>query len=141
VKTPQNKVTFMKKCQLDSLPRGCGNTALPIPMSTLSSSVDLLLAKDRSLTVTLRDSVKFVILLHKVWKMHPYHQDYLGFYTVDSHLLSPSVHGLLGNRTTGKQFLMSHTLQLKQVEHSNSKLFELEILFLVVFFSITWELK
>ncbi|CAL8338278.1 unnamed protein product [Lota lota] len=59
-------------------------------------SVDLLLTKGRSLTVTLRDSVKFVILLHKVWKMHPYHQDYLGFYTLDSHLLSPSVHGLLG---------------------------------------------
>uniref|UniRef100_A0A8C7ZFC1 Inter-alpha-trypsin inhibitor heavy chain H3 n=1 Tax=Oryzias sinensis TaxID=183150 RepID=A0A8C7ZFC1_9TELE len=52
--------------------------------------------KDRSLTVTLKDSVKFVILLHKVWKNHPYHRDYLGFYTLDSHLLSPAVHGLLG---------------------------------------------
>ncbi|MBO6032273.1 MAG: hypothetical protein J6Q22_12600, partial [Prevotella sp.] len=59
-------------------------------------NVDLLLTKDRSLTVTLRDSVKFVILLHKVWEKHPYHRDYLGFYTLDSHLLSPSVHGLLG---------------------------------------------
>ncbi|XP_061591624.1 inter-alpha-trypsin inhibitor heavy chain H3a [Cololabis saira] len=58
--------------------------------------VDLLVTKDRSLTVTLKDSVKFVILLHKVWAKHPYHQDYLGFYTLDSHLLSPSVHGLLG---------------------------------------------
>uniref|UniRef100_A0A8C5FA14 Inter-alpha-trypsin inhibitor heavy chain H3 n=1 Tax=Gadus morhua TaxID=8049 RepID=A0A8C5FA14_GADMO len=36
--------------------------------------------------VTLRDSVKF---------------DYLGFYTLDSHLLSPSVHGLLGNEQQG----------------------------------------
>ena len=61
-----------------------------------SCSVDLLVTKDRSLTVTLRDSVKFVILLHKVWAKHPYHRDYLGFYTLDSHLLSPSVHGLLG---------------------------------------------
>lgn len=102
----------MTKSQLDHLSSGCDNTVLPIPLSTLSSSVDLLLAKDRSLTVTLRDSVKFVILLHKVWKMHPYHQDYLGFYTVDSHLLSPFVHGLLGNRTTGKRLLMSQTLQL-----------------------------
>ncbi|XP_068576730.1 inter-alpha-trypsin inhibitor heavy chain H3a isoform X3 [Cebidichthys violaceus] len=59
-------------------------------------NVDLLLTKDRSLTVTLKDSVKFVILLHKVWAKHPYHRDYLGFYTLDSHLLSPSVHGLLG---------------------------------------------
>uniref|UniRef100_A0A8C5AJM6 Inter-alpha-trypsin inhibitor heavy chain H3 n=1 Tax=Gadus morhua TaxID=8049 RepID=A0A8C5AJM6_GADMO len=31
----------------------------------------------------------------------PYHQDYLGFYTLDSHLLSPSVHGLLGNEQQG----------------------------------------
>uniref|UniRef100_A0A8C5BWZ8 Inter-alpha-trypsin inhibitor heavy chain H3 n=1 Tax=Gadus morhua TaxID=8049 RepID=A0A8C5BWZ8_GADMO len=54
--------------------------------------------------VTLRDSVKFVILLHKVWKMHPYHQDYLGFYTLDSHLLSPSVHGLLGQFYHGIEF-------------------------------------
>eukprot|EP00064_Thunnus_orientalis_P016095 superscaffoldBa00003115_g16158 len=64
--------------------------------SLKGANVDLLVTKDRSLTITLRDSVKFVILLHKVWKKHPYHRDYLGFYTVDSHLLSPSVHGLLG---------------------------------------------
>uniref|UniRef100_A0A8C5CS25 Inter-alpha-trypsin inhibitor heavy chain H3 n=1 Tax=Gadus morhua TaxID=8049 RepID=A0A8C5CS25_GADMO len=54
--------------------------------------------------VKLLDSVKFVILLHKVWKMHPYHQDYLGFYTLDSHLLSPSVHGLLGQFYHGIEF-------------------------------------
>lgn len=58
--------------------------------------MDLQVTKDRSLTVTLRGSVRFVVLLHKVWKGHPYHQDYLGFYTLDSHLLSQSVHGLLG---------------------------------------------
>ncbi len=28
--------------------------------------------------------------------MNPYHQDYLGFYTLDSHLFSSNVHGLLG---------------------------------------------
>ncbi|XP_028261033.1 inter-alpha-trypsin inhibitor heavy chain H3a isoform X2 [Parambassis ranga] len=67
-------------------------------------NVDLLLTKDRSLTVTLKDSVKFVILLHKVWKKHPYHRDYLGFYTLDSHLLSPVVHGLLGQFYHGIAF-------------------------------------
>uniref|UniRef100_A0A8P4KTH3 Inter-alpha-trypsin inhibitor heavy chain H3 n=1 Tax=Dicentrarchus labrax TaxID=13489 RepID=A0A8P4KTH3_DICLA len=56
------------------------------------------------LTVTLKDSVKFVILLHKVWKKHPYHRDYLGFYTLDSHLLSPSVHGLLGQFYHGIEY-------------------------------------
>uniref|UniRef100_A0A665UN55 Inter-alpha-trypsin inhibitor heavy chain H3 n=1 Tax=Echeneis naucrates TaxID=173247 RepID=A0A665UN55_ECHNA len=67
-----------------------------VSTSLKAPNVDLVVSKDRSLTVTLKDSVKFVILLHKVWKKHPYHQDYLGFYTLDTHLLSPSVHGLLG---------------------------------------------
>ncbi|XP_061780032.1 inter-alpha-trypsin inhibitor heavy chain H3-like isoform X2 [Nerophis lumbriciformis] len=67
-------------------------------------NVDLLLTKDRSLTITLKDSVKFVILLHKVWKKHPYHRDYLGFYTLDTHLLSPSVHGLLGQFYRGIEY-------------------------------------
>ncbi|RVE72896.1 hypothetical protein OJAV_G00044670 [Oryzias javanicus] len=67
-------------------------------------SLNLEVTKDRSLTVTLKDSVKFVILLHKVWKDHPYHRDYLGFYTLDSHLLSPAVHGLLGQFYHGIQY-------------------------------------
>ncbi|XP_071351221.1 inter-alpha-trypsin inhibitor heavy chain H3-like [Trachinotus anak] len=67
-------------------------------------NVDLLVNKDSSLMVTLKDSVKFVILLHKVWAKHPYHRDYLGFYTLDSHLLSPSVHGLLGQFYHGIEY-------------------------------------
>ncbi|XP_078023563.1 inter-alpha-trypsin inhibitor heavy chain H3-like [Epinephelus lanceolatus] len=70
-------------------------------------NMDLLLTKDRSLMVTLKDSVKFVVLLHKVWKKHPYHRDYLGFYTLDSHLLSPSVHGLLGQFYHGIEYEVS----------------------------------
>lgn len=70
-------------------------------------NVDLLVTKDRSLLVTLKDSVKFVIVLHKVWEKHPYHRDYLGFYTLDSHLLSPSVHGLLGQFYPGIEFEVS----------------------------------
>ena len=83
------------------LPSHSDSTIHSISTFSPNPSVDLLLTKDRSVKVTLRDSVKFVILLHKVWKMHPYHQDYLGFYTLDSHLLSPSVHGLLGNEQQG----------------------------------------
>ncbi|XP_014864919.1 PREDICTED: inter-alpha-trypsin inhibitor heavy chain H3-like isoform X1 [Poecilia mexicana] len=67
-------------------------------------NVDVVVTKDSSLTVTLKDSVKFVILLHKVWKKHPYHRDYLGFYTLDTHLLSPSVHGLLGQFYHGIEY-------------------------------------
>ncbi|CAN9512531.1 unnamed protein product [Ophioblennius macclurei] len=67
-------------------------------------NMDVLVTKDGRLTVTLKDSVKFVILLHKVWAKHPYHRDYLGFYTLDSHLLSPSVHGMLGQFYRGIEF-------------------------------------
>ncbi|KAM6979733.1 inter-alpha-trypsin inhibitor heavy chain H3a [Aplochiton taeniatus] len=67
-------------------------------------TMDLHVTKGRSLTVSLRDSVKFVVLLHKVWKGHPYHRDYLGFYTLDSHLLSSRVHGLLGQFYHGVEF-------------------------------------
>ncbi|XP_037304005.2 inter-alpha-trypsin inhibitor heavy chain H3-like [Pungitius pungitius] len=75
--------------------------------SVKGPKMDLFLTKDRSLTVSLKDSVKFVILLHKVWAKHPYHQDYLGFYTLDSHLLSPSVHGLLGQFYHGIEYEVS----------------------------------
>ncbi|KAK5872908.1 hypothetical protein PBY51_013566 [Eleginops maclovinus] len=79
--------------------------------SVKGTNVDLLLTKDRSLTVTLKDSVKFVILLHKVWAKHPYHRDYLGFYTLDSHLLSPLVHGLLGQFYHGIEYEVSELRQ------------------------------
>ncbi|XP_029286475.1 inter-alpha-trypsin inhibitor heavy chain H3-like [Cottoperca gobio] len=75
--------------------------------SVKGPNVDLLLTKDRSLTVTLKDSVKFVVLLHKVWAKHPYHRDYLGFYTLDTHLLSPFVHGLLGQFYHGIDYEVS----------------------------------
>lgn len=42
------------------------------------------------------DGARFVVVLHKVWKKHPLHQDFLGFYTLDSHRLSNQTHGLLG---------------------------------------------
>uniref|UniRef100_A0A4W4E7Y3 Inter-alpha-trypsin inhibitor heavy chain C-terminal domain-containing protein n=1 Tax=Electrophorus electricus TaxID=8005 RepID=A0A4W4E7Y3_ELEEL len=67
----------------------------------------LQVTKDRSLTVSLRNSVKFVIILHKVWKKHPYHQDYLGFYSLDSHSFSQSVHGLLGQFYNGVEIMVS----------------------------------
>ncbi|XP_074470749.1 inter-alpha-trypsin inhibitor heavy chain H3-like isoform X1 [Sebastes fasciatus] len=75
--------------------------------SVKGPNVDLLLTKDQSLTVSLKDSVKFVVLLHKVWAKNPYHRDYLGFYTLDSHLLSPSVHGLLGQFYHGIEYEVS----------------------------------
>uniref|UniRef100_A0A3Q0S504 Inter-alpha-trypsin inhibitor heavy chain H3 n=1 Tax=Amphilophus citrinellus TaxID=61819 RepID=A0A3Q0S504_AMPCI len=61
--------------------------------------------KDTDLTVMLRHSVKFMIIRHtKVWKRRHDHQDYLGFYTLDSQHLSASVHGLLGHFYHGVAF-------------------------------------
>uniref|UniRef100_A0A671VD09 Inter-alpha-trypsin inhibitor heavy chain H3 n=1 Tax=Sparus aurata TaxID=8175 RepID=A0A671VD09_SPAAU len=67
--------------------------------------MDLSLTKNCSLTVTLRHSVKFEVIRHtKVWKRRRDHQDYLGFYTLDSHHLSAWVHGLLGQFYHGVEF-------------------------------------
>ncbi|XP_056292984.1 inter-alpha-trypsin inhibitor heavy chain H3-like [Pseudoliparis swirei] len=65
--------------------------------SITGRNVDVRLTEDGSLTVTLRHSVRFMIIRHtKVWRRLHEQQDYLGFYTLDSHHLSASVHGLLG---------------------------------------------
>ncbi|XP_025763224.1 inter-alpha-trypsin inhibitor heavy chain H3 isoform X5 [Oreochromis niloticus] len=69
------------------------------------ANMELKLVKNCSLTVTLRHSVKFRVIRHtKVWKRRHDHQDYLGFYTLDSHHLSASVHGLLGQFYHGVVF-------------------------------------
>ncbi|XP_042261663.1 inter-alpha-trypsin inhibitor heavy chain H3-like isoform X1 [Thunnus maccoyii] len=73
--------------------------------SLKETNMDLKLTKNCSLTVTLRHSVKFMVIRHtKVWKRRHNQQDYLGFYTLDSHHLSTSVHGLLGQFYHGVEF-------------------------------------
>ncbi|XP_030634237.1 inter-alpha-trypsin inhibitor heavy chain H3-like [Chanos chanos] len=86
-------------------------------------NMDVRLTKDRTLTVTLRNSVKFVIILHKVWEKHPYHQDFLGFYTLDSHLLSPSVHGLLGQFYHGVKFEVSDLYEGQDPDKPDATMF------------------
>uniref|UniRef100_A0A3Q1GXL8 Inter-alpha-trypsin inhibitor heavy chain H3 n=1 Tax=Acanthochromis polyacanthus TaxID=80966 RepID=A0A3Q1GXL8_9TELE len=73
--------------------------------SLKETDLDLRLTDNCSLTVTLRHSVKFMIIRHtKVWKRRHDQQDYLGFYTLDCHHLSASVHGLLGQFYHGVPF-------------------------------------
>ncbi|XP_005746521.1 inter-alpha-trypsin inhibitor heavy chain H3a isoform X3 [Pundamilia nyererei] len=73
--------------------------------SLRDANMELKLVKNCSLTVTLRHSVKFRVIRHtKVWKRRHDHQDYLGFYTLDSQHLSASVHGLLGQFYRGVVF-------------------------------------
>ncbi|KAF3855917.1 hypothetical protein F7725_016640 [Dissostichus mawsoni] len=63
--------------------------------SIKETNMDLRLTKNCSLTVTLK---------HSVWKKRHDQQDYLGFYNLDSHHLSDSVHGLLGQFYHGVGF-------------------------------------
>ncbi|XP_022600994.1 inter-alpha-trypsin inhibitor heavy chain H3-like [Seriola dumerili] len=73
--------------------------------SIKETNMDLKLTKNCSLTVTLRHSIKFMVIKHtKVWKRRHDQQDYLGFYTLDSHHLSASAHGLLGQFYHGVEF-------------------------------------
>uniref|UniRef100_UPI0037E7ABD1 inter-alpha-trypsin inhibitor heavy chain H3-like n=1 Tax=Semicossyphus pulcher TaxID=241346 RepID=UPI0037E7ABD1 len=76
--------------------------------SIKETDMDLRLTKNSCLTVTLRHSVKFMIIRHtKVWKRRHDQQDYLGFYTLDSHHLSASVNGLLGQFYHGVEYEMT----------------------------------
>uniref|UniRef100_A0A8C4MF08 Inter-alpha-trypsin inhibitor heavy chain H3 n=1 Tax=Equus asinus asinus TaxID=83772 RepID=A0A8C4MF08_EQUAS len=62
------------------------------PVADLGLNPRPLDSRDRPLSY----GVTFVVVLHQVWKKHPVHQDFLGFYVVDSHRMSTQTHGLLG---------------------------------------------
>ncbi|KAM5280510.1 inter-alpha-trypsin inhibitor heavy chain H3 [Ctenodactylus gundi] len=52
--------------------------------------------RTKNMMVSFGDGVTFVVVLHRVWKKHPVHRDFLGLYVVDSHRMSEQTHGLLG---------------------------------------------
>ncbi|XP_045385961.1 inter-alpha-trypsin inhibitor heavy chain H1 isoform X1 [Lemur catta] len=52
--------------------------------------------KKRNLMVSLDNGATFEVVLHRVWKDSAVHQDFLGFYVLDSHRMSARTHGLLG---------------------------------------------
>ncbi|XP_036734087.2 inter-alpha-trypsin inhibitor heavy chain H3 isoform X1 [Manis pentadactyla] len=52
--------------------------------------------RKKNMVVSFGDGVTFVVVLHQVWKKHPVHQDFLGFYVADSRRMSAQTHGLLG---------------------------------------------
>ncbi|KAJ6667713.1 hypothetical protein lerEdw1_016034 [Lerista edwardsae] len=56
----------------------------------------LIIKRKKSVEVSMDDGARFLVVLHQVWKKHPLHRDFLGFYTLDSHRLSEQTHGLLG---------------------------------------------
>ncbi|XP_032066901.1 inter-alpha-trypsin inhibitor heavy chain H3-like isoform X2 [Thamnophis elegans] len=55
----------------------------------------LMIKRKESVEVSMDNGAKFIVVLHQVWN-HPLHQDFLGFYMMDSHRLSEQTHGLLG---------------------------------------------
>ncbi|KAM5279552.1 inter-alpha-trypsin inhibitor heavy chain H1 [Ctenodactylus gundi] len=52
--------------------------------------------KKRNLVLSVDDRATFEVVLHRVWKESAVHQDFLGFYVLDSHQMSARTHGLLG---------------------------------------------
>ncbi|XP_051060727.1 inter-alpha-trypsin inhibitor heavy chain H1 [Phodopus roborovskii] len=52
--------------------------------------------KKRNLVVSVEDGATFEIVLHRAWKGSAVHQDFLGFYVLDSFRMSTRTQGLLG---------------------------------------------
>uniref|UniRef100_A0AAV2M616 Inter-alpha-trypsin inhibitor heavy chain C-terminal domain-containing protein n=1 Tax=Knipowitschia caucasica TaxID=637954 RepID=A0AAV2M616_KNICA len=81
-------------------------------------NVKIKLTKNCSLTVTMRHSVKFMVIKHtKLWKRRHDQQSYLGFYNLETQHLSPSVYGLLG------QFYHGVNFELTDRDHGASTMF------------------
>ncbi|EHH16301.1 hypothetical protein EGK_11565 [Macaca mulatta] len=78
------------------------NRAVPSTFSWLDTvtvtqdGLSMMINRKKNMVVSFGDGVTFVVVLHQVWKKHPVHRDFLGFYVVDSHRMSAQTHGLLG---------------------------------------------
>ncbi|XP_062969927.1 inter-alpha-trypsin inhibitor heavy chain H3 isoform X2 [Cynocephalus volans] len=65
-------------------------------VAVTQDGLSVMINRKKNMVVSFGDGVTFVVVLHQVWKKHPVHQDFLGFYVVDSHRMSVQTHGLLG---------------------------------------------
>ncbi|CAL8336642.1 unnamed protein product [Merluccius merluccius] len=84
-------------------------------------SVNLTLTKNTCLTLTLRDCIRFRVVRHtKVWRNRHDQQDYLGFYTLESHRLSQEVHGLLGPHPVSMAIVTRDTAAYSNTERRGS---------------------
>uniref|UniRef100_A0A8C6ND02 Uncharacterized protein n=1 Tax=Melopsittacus undulatus TaxID=13146 RepID=A0A8C6ND02_MELUD len=70
----------------------CGRSAV-----VRSSSLEVSISANSNVTVTIRDTISFVILIHRYKKPAPYQRNHLGFYISNSKGLSSDSHGLLGS--------------------------------------------
>uniref|UniRef100_A0A674F6K8 Inter-alpha-trypsin inhibitor heavy chain 2 n=1 Tax=Salmo trutta TaxID=8032 RepID=A0A674F6K8_SALTR len=58
--------------------------------------VKVSIVKDSKVMVTVDDKITVMVLLHRVWKKHPTHVDYLGLYIPSNNQYSSQAHGLIG---------------------------------------------
>ncbi|XP_008941885.1 PREDICTED: inter-alpha-trypsin inhibitor heavy chain H3 [Merops nubicus] len=58
--------------------------------------LSLIINRKKTLVLKMGSGASFAIVLHRVWKKHPLHQDFLGLYILESDKLSEQTHGLLG---------------------------------------------
>uniref|UniRef100_A0A2K6UKP3 Inter-alpha-trypsin inhibitor heavy chain H3 n=1 Tax=Saimiri boliviensis boliviensis TaxID=39432 RepID=A0A2K6UKP3_SAIBB len=95
-----NDLTFTEEVTTEKIT--LWNRAVPSTFSWLDTvtvtqdGLSVMINKKKNMVVSFGDGVTFVVVLHQVWKKHPVHRDFLGFYVVDSHRMSAQTHGLLG---------------------------------------------
>ncbi|XP_071776691.1 inter-alpha-trypsin inhibitor heavy chain H2 [Centroberyx gerrardi] len=58
--------------------------------------VKIAIVKDSHVTITINDSIRVMVMLHRVWKKHPVNVDFLGIYIPNDNKYSSLVHGLIG---------------------------------------------
>ncbi|XP_036004735.1 inter-alpha-trypsin inhibitor heavy chain H2 [Fundulus heteroclitus] len=58
--------------------------------------VTVSIVKNSHATVTINNSIRVMVLLHRVWRKHPVNVDFLGIYIPNDNRYSPLVHGLIG---------------------------------------------
>ncbi|XP_077308318.1 inter-alpha-trypsin inhibitor heavy chain H3-like [Lithobates pipiens] len=81
--------------------------------SVKKEGLNLVVSKKNNVTLSFGEGAQFVILLHHFPKDDPLHTDFLGFYTLDDHKFSASVHGLLGQFFHGIDYEISNIHETK----------------------------
>ncbi|NXD07574.1 ITIH5 inhibitor, partial [Nothocercus nigrocapillus] len=85
----------------------CGRSA-----TVKSRSLEVSISASSNVTVTIRDTISFIILIHHYKNPAPYQKDHLGFYISNSKGLSPDSHGLLGQFLKDEVKLLQESLNM-----------------------------
>lgn len=70
-------------------------------MISVCFRVKVSIVKDSKVMVTVDDKITVMVLLHRAWKKHPTHVDYLGLYIPNNNQYSSQAHGLIGRSPIG----------------------------------------